>query len=427
MPPGPLLLTNVKPAQLNPNYWVDRLPEPDRVLITPEQLEILNEDTRAIVKDQVDVFKLSLTRQGAPIRELIEREYTMIKGRLLFGVDDQYLPKSLFETQIRPLVQWEKVPPQIKMRWGAAARSTSVRALPSEVKMLEEKGDIEFDQLQFTLIKLWTPVGIYHESSDGNWFYIQAPYTRGWVRSKDIAVFPTRGQLKKYSRQKQFLVVTGESAPLYADAAFQQRIQRPSMGTIVPLADKTADAYAVFLPAKNKTAPVTTAYFNRSSDVTPGFLSFTQRNVIHQAFKLLGARYGWGGMYHGRDCSAFTQDVFLTVGIDMPRGSKEQSFVGTQLGIFNYKGDTELKMAALGQVLPGITIFRMPHHLMLYLGEENGQHYVIHCTWAERYSMTSDAKNRINQVVISDLTLNGRSHLGSLFDRIISMNEINWS
>ena len=79
----------------------------------------------------------------------------------------------------------------------------------------------------------------------------------------------------------------------------------------------------------------------------------------------------------------------------------------------------------LRSAVPGITILRMPKHLMLYLGQINSQHYVIHSTWAERYSMTSDAKNRINQVVVSDLTLNGKSYLGSLFDRIISMNEIN--
>ena len=108
----------------------------------------------------------------------------------------------------------------------------------------------------------------------------------------------------------------------------------------------------------------------------------------------------------------------------MPRGSKEQGFTGTQLGWFNYKEDSEAKSEVLRPAVPGITILRMPKHLMLYLGQVNGQHYVIHSTWAERYSMTSDAKNRINQIVVSDLSLNGRSYLGSLFDRIISMNEI---
>ena len=72
-----------------------------------------------------------------------------------------------------------------------------------------------------------------------------------------------------------------------------------------------------------------------------------------------------------------------------------------------------------------MTLIKMPSHMMLYLGEVNGQFYVIHSTWAERYSKDSDAKNRINQVVVSDLTLNGKSYLGSLFDRITAINEVN--
>lgn len=426
LPLGPLLLTSVVPEQLNPDYWTVRLPHPDKILKTPEELEILNENTRAMVRDQIDVFRTPLKRDGRSIRELLELQYDMIKGRILFAVDDSYITKNLFEQKIYPVMQWEKVPDQIRIRWGAAVRPASVRALPTEVKMLEEKGDIEFDQLQFTLIKLWTPVAVLHESSDGKWYFIQAPYARGWVKSENIALFPTRDELRKYVKSKSFLVVTGESIPIYPTSDLQSPIQIPSMGSILPLATQTSVAHVVWLPNRGANGRVVfgKGYVDQKSDVSEGYLPFTQRNIIQQAFKMLGARYGWGGTYNGRDCSGFTQDVYLTVGVDMPRGSKEQGFTGTQLGWFNYKEDAQAKLEALRSAVPGITILRMPKHLMLYLGEVNGKFYVIHSTWAERYSMTSDAKNRINQVVVSDLTLNGKSYLGSLFDRIISMNEI---
>jgi hypothetical protein len=87
--------------------------------------------------------------------------------------------------------------------------------------------------------------------------------------------------------------------------------------------------------------------------------------------------------------------------------------------------DPEGKMAAIRAGTPGVTLMRMPLHQMIYLGEVNGRFYAIHSTWAERISMTSDEKKRINQVVVSDLTLNGGSYLGSLFDRIISVSEVN--
>lgn len=426
LPKGPLLLTSVTPEQLKPDYWIAKLSDPDRVLKTPEQLKVLNDDTFAIVKDQVDIFKLPLKKKGEMIREVIQREYETIKGRKLFDPDDVYYRPEFFEVEIKPVMQWDKIPEKIEMKWGVAVKAASVRALPTDVEMLEQKKDIEFDQLQFTQIKTCTPVGIFHTSNDGKWFYIQAPYARGWVKAEDIAIFPTRDELKKVIQQKSFLVVTGESILVYADETFRKEFQAPSMGSILPLAEKTEAAYVILLPVRGAdgAASMEKKYIRLTDDVSTKFPAFTQKNIIRQAFKLLGARYGWGGMYNGRDCSGFTQDVFLSLGVAMPRSSKGQAFIGTQLGYFEYKGDTDAKKEMLNAAIPGITILRMPHHMMLYLGQENGQYYVIHCTWAERYSMTSDDKNRINQVVVSDLNLNGRSYLGPLFERIISANEI---
>ena len=426
MPKGPLLLTSVKPEQFSPEYWIRRLSNPDRPLKTPEELQKMNENIHLAIKDCMDVFKMDLKKSGKSVRDQLELEYRVLKGRVLWGVDDARIPASIFEHDIKPLVQLEVVPDKIRIRWGAATQATSVRALPSDVKVLEKQGDIEFDQLQFTLIKLWTPVGVLHESADGQWFYIQAPYTRGWVKSRDIALFKTRDALKKMVKSPDFLVVTGESIPIFSTPELQHASQRPSMGTILPLAGKNENGFEIWMPHResDSTVSIRKAYLGPKSDVTEGFLPYTQGNIIRQAFKLLGARYGWGGTYNGRDCSAFTHDIFLSLGIEMPRGSKDQTFAGTQINHFEPYEDDEGKIAAIRSATPGATLLRMPHHQMLYLGEENGNFYAIHCTWAERISMTSDEKNRINQVVVSDLTLNGNSYLGSLFDRIISVSEV---
>ena len=198
------------------------------------------------------------------------------------------------------------------------------------------------------------------------------------------------------------------------------------MGTLLPLVRKNPDAYVVEMPIRSadSVARLKNYYVRRGNDVHEGFPAFTQRNIIRQAFKLLGARYGWGGMYNGRDCSGFTHDVFLSMGVDLPRDSAQQALSGTQLGHYKPFENTEEKIAALREATPGITLLKMPLHMMLYLGEIDGRFYVIHSTWAERVSMTSDEKNRINQVIVSDLSLNGNSYLGSLFDRTISINEL---
>ncbi|MBI4372830.1 MAG: SH3 domain-containing protein [Candidatus Omnitrophica bacterium] len=426
LPKGPLFLTGTKPEQLTADYWIKRLPDPDRILKTPAQLKFFNQEIRAMTRERVDIFEPGILPAGTEIRNQIKLEYETISGRKLFDIENVYVPKKFFEVAIKPTMNWESVPNPLVLKWGAATRATSVRALPTHVKMLEEKGDIEFDQLQFTLIKLWTPVAVLHTSQDGKWHYVQAPYVRGWVQSKYIALFPSRKALKEKVQSDQFLVVTGESISVYSDPSYQEEFQKPTMGTVLPLVQKNDTGYTVEMPIRSKGGDVLLKkyYVRRDSDVHVGFPPYTQRNIIRQAFKLLGARYGWGGMYNGRDCSGFTHDIFLSMGVDLPRDSDQQTLVGTQLGYFRPGEDVETKTAALRFATPGIALLKMPMHMMLYLGEMDGRFFVIHSTWAERISMTSDEKNRINQVVVSDLSLNGRSYLGSLFDRTVGINEL---
>lgn len=426
VPEGPLLLTSVRPEQLSAEYWIKRLPHPDRVLKTPEELEKFNKEIRMMISERVDVFEMSPATPGEWVRDQLKTEYRAVKGRGFFNIMHEQIADEVFESEIKPQMQWDKIPGNIRVKWGVAVRPASVRALPTNQKMMEERGDLEFDQLQFTLIKPWTPVGIYHASRDGKWLYVQAPYARGWVQAADLAFFPKRSELKQYAEAQDFLVVTGESIPVYSDPALQTVKQRPTMGTVLPLAGKGNGSYEIWMPERTAggSARTVKAYVSFESDVSEGYPPYTQRNILTQAFKLLGARYGWGGSFGGRDCSGFTHDVFLSLGVDMPRNSKEQAFVGTQLGNYEIFTNDYGKKAALRGARPGVTLIRMPLHLMLYLGEENGRFYIIHSTWAERVSMDSDKKVRINQVVVSDLSLNGQSYLGSLFDRIVSINEV---
>lgn len=427
LPEGPLLLTSVTPEMLKVDYWISRLPNANQVLKTPAELEQFNKEIDDMVAERVNVFELGYSKKGSAIKNQIQTEYDTVSNRKLFDVNDKYFPKSFFTEQVKPVLGLDQIPEKITFKWAAATKDTSVRALPTKVKMLEEKGDIEFDQLQFTLIKLWTPVVIYHTSSDGAWHYVQAPYVRGWVRSSDIAIFENREELKSQVKSSSYLVITGESAGICEDSECKARLQRASMGTVLPRIGKKGSYYEVLVPRRGAGGKVSLikGYINKRHDVQTQFPAYTQANFIRQAFKLLGARYGWGGMYAGRDCSGFTFDVFLSMGVNLPRDSQQQPEAGTQLGHFKPYEQTAEKNAALEQATEGLTLIRMPLHIMLYLGEVNGKHYVIHSTWAERTGQDpiKDEKRRINQVVVSDLDLNGKSYMGSLFLRIIAITE----
>lgn len=428
LPRGPLLLTSATPEMQKADFWINRLPEPDKLIKTAAQVEQFNKEIETFSNGRKDVFKIKSTVSGKEIKDLIKSEYDAIAGRKLFDKDDKYIPKTFFTETIKPNMRLETIPERIKVRWAAPVKHASVRVIPTDKGMLEEKGDVEFDMVQNTKFKTWTPMAVYHMSQDGAWAYVQGTYARGWIKARDIAIFESKEKLQSYVvRQRDFLIVTGRDIPVFSNPGLTEVRAVVQMGTRLPLQGETGNYYDSLLPVRGQGGAVVLEkiYVSKASDVSKGRLPYTQRNIIRQAFKLLAARYGWGGFYDGRDCSGFTFDVFMSMGLDMPRNSKEQGVIGTFLNAFKPFESEQQKIATLAIAKEGITLIRMPSHIMLYLGQINGMHYVIHSTWAERYSMTDDSKNRINQTVVSDLTLNGKSRIGSLFHRIVSINEVN--
>lgn len=79
--------------------------------------------------------------------------------------------------------------------------------------------------------------------------------------------------------------------------------------------------------------------------------------LIAKAKQYLGVRYVWGGTSpNGFDCSGFTQYVFRSVGIYLPRVSRDQQDVGTRVSKYN--------------VQKGDLVFRgdPAHHVGIYIG-----------------------------------------------------------
>ena len=79
--------------------------------------------------------------------------------------------------------------------------------------------------------------------------------------------------------------------------------------------------------------------------------------MIAYAKRFLGVPYVWGGTTpNGFDCSGFTQYVFRSIGISLPRVSRDQQDVGTRISPYN--------------VQKGDLVFRgdPAHHVAIYIG-----------------------------------------------------------
>jgi hypothetical protein len=188
----------------------------------------------------------------------------------------------------------------------------------------------------------------------------------------------------------------------------------------------TDSSYVIHIPSREKNGKLIfrKGYIRADEDVRRGFVSYTQENAARQAFKMLNHPYGWGDRLGGRDCSRFIMDLFRTFGILMPRNSNEQAAIGIDLDLTEGKTGEE-KKKYLDQAIPLATLLRLPDHIMLYLGKDQGRHYVIHCLWGiQEAGKSSPTLKKIGKVVVSDLSLGGKGPDRSLMDRITDIRMI---
>jgi hypothetical protein len=108
----------------------------------------------------------------------------------------------------------------------------------------------------------------------------------------------------------------------------------------------------------------------------------------------------------------------------MPRNSKEQATVGTDLGLVEGKTEKE-KQKLLDQSTPLATTLQLPGHIMLYLGKEKGKYYAIHSLWGiQKSGKTGPIVEKIGKVVVSDLSLGRKGPNRSLLDRLTDIRMI---
>jgi hypothetical protein len=233
-----------------------------------------------------------------------------------------------------------------------------------------------------------------------------------------------KSEIVNYEETKDRLVTTGDFIPVFGDPSLQQMVFLAQMGDSFPILDQSGSSgmagqyYVIRIPFREIDGQLTfrKGYIPWNEDVHRGFLPYTQKNMAYEAFKMLHQPYGWGEMFGARDCSRFTMDLFSTFGILMPRNSKLQARVGISLGQLEGK-TTKEKQKILDRAIPLATTLRLPGHIMLYLGRENGKYYVIHNTWGiQKAGWFGPSVKKIGRTVVSDLSLGKSGPNGSLLD-----------
>ncbi len=399
-------------AMLTPEFWIKQLAKPDQVLldsaaITAQNVRLLREDPSM---HDLRTFPATLSR--TQVLGWIN-EISQMPRRTLYDEGGQRVPASVLQQATEQLAL-DRVPESQGTRYGLIVRRAALRSFPADARMFTSDSDADIDRLQETAEFPGTPVVIVHESRDGQWLFVLSARYAAWTRRDNVAEGSAE-QVFAYAGRLPSRVVTGatvETVYTREQSALSQL--RLDMGTSLPvLSDHPADepvngqspytAYVVDLPLRqpNGTLGFSSALIQRNADTNDGYLPLSEANILRQGFKFLGERYGWGHAYDGRDCSGFVSDVYRSMGVQMPRdtGRQEKSPVLTHQ-LFTDKDSHDMRMKAVKALKVGDLVY-IPGHVMMVIGQLDGEPYVIHDTTGISYLDGSGGMRQVKLNAVS--------------------------
>ena len=402
---APSLLPATQRSMKSAGFWISRHSSPDKIILKPDEITQLNRGIQDELKLTQDIVLLGASYSGEKLKSELKETLESFEQRELYAEDGRRAQTSFYKI-VQPNFNLDSVPAEIKARYGLIVHYANQRLLPTEKGLYAKPFDIDFDEVQNSSLDVTTPVVVLHESKDGRWLYVISKESSGWVDAQNVGLCSLE-QLKIFSNPQSFLVVTKSKADIFLDQDLREFYDYAWMGTRFLMEDRTnRDVVAVTIPLRKDdgSARLKTGYLRRQ-DIHEGFLPYTARNTIEQAFELLNAPYGWGGMYGEQDCSAFLQEIFSTVGIHLPRNSQAQAKVGKILGQFDQNFLAQKKIEILSsQALGGATILPLKGHIMLFLGTVDDRAYAIHATWGYwEKQFFKDRVRVVNRVIVSDL------------------------
>ncbi|OXT08751.1 glycoside hydrolase [Thermoanaerobacterium thermosaccharolyticum] len=371
---------------LDAEYWIKKIADADSLIMTQNDIMKFNQE---IVEKCDSAYDLRSYRDSFTYDELLSliKEYKMPEKEMYFRNSETV--KRDFYHHITDNLNISEIKEVNPVQYGITIRKTSLRSFPTEIAVYSRKGDIEFDRFQETSCQAIEPVIVLRESKDKKWYFIQMYNYRGWVKVTDIAIAKDKEEVFDYLDAVDFIVVTGnhvrtQSNPYDDDVSEIQF----DMGTRIPLEKDMPDSlanqstygnYVIKLPSRDDKGNLVfkDGLISIKEDVHHGYIPYTRANVLNQAFKLIGDRYGWGDSFNGRDCSSFIMYVYKTFGFRLPRNADEQEKCPEIVHKFSDGLSLDERIKVFNKIKPGAAIY-MPGHAMMFVGMDSGVPYIIH-------------------------------------------------
>lgn len=379
----------VDEQHLSPDFWVRRTRASKRLLMSASEIAAHNASAFAEDGTMTALDELPTSLSGAEVQDLITA-LSRRPGAERLRPDGSALGDADYAAYADSL-NLNAIPDEVHLRFGLVTHRADMRTFPTSDRVISSPGSADLDRFQEHSLFPGEAVAILHASADGEWFFARSYNYAAWVKADAIAI-GEREAIFDYLDSGPFLVVTGSKVATNFNPAKPAISElQLDMGVRLPLVSAAETghnvhgqnpfaSYIVRLPVRGQDGRLgfDVALIARSQDVSTGYLPYTRENVIRQAFKFLGERYGWGHSYNGRDCTGFVSEIYKTFGLLMPRNSGDQgrSVMGDNVR-FDDNATERDKQKALRRLQPGALIY-IPGHVAMYLGDAGGEPFVIH-------------------------------------------------
>ncbi len=379
----------VSQDQLSADHWIRKLDRPDQRLLDSAQIQAQNARLRAEDPTWNDIEALPQTLDGAQVKAWVEARSQRPQKTLYDEAGKEGNERQI--DRLMNALDLGAIPQAQVTRFGMAVRRASLRTFPTHLRVFTAPGDTDIDRFQETALFPGTPVAIVHDSRDRKWWFVVSPLYAGWIE-KDAVAEGSREDVFGYARRSPTLIVTGATArtayvpgnaalsELQLDMGVQVPRMRDAPPTAVINGQLAYAAWPVQLPVRTEQGQLAfaPALLPRAADVSEAPLPLSRRNILRQSFKFLGERYGWGHDYNGRDCSGFVSEVYRSMGVLMPRNTSDQARSPAFDRIaFDAASTAAQRQAALRNLQVGDLIY-VPGHVMMVIGREKGEPWVIH-------------------------------------------------
>ncbi|MEW9625722.1 C40 family peptidase [Rhodanobacter geophilus] len=414
IPPSGVL--GVGDAQLTPAFWIGLQAHADQDILTRAEIDAENAELLKLDPTMHDLAALPATLPRAQVAGWIGH-MSKRPAHALFDEHGQPVPAATLDKVVDD-VALDAIPAQTTVRYGLVVERAALRTFPTTLRVFSSDDDHDIDRFQESAEFPGTPVAIVHASRDGQWLFVVSPRYAAWMQKQYVAE-GAKDVVLAYAARTPYRVVTGASVrtvftpeqPAVSQLQLDMGTRVPLLATLPP--DQPVNgqtpyaAYTLQLPIRKADGSVALvpALLQKNTDTAADYLPLTPRNLITQAFKFLGERYGWGHSYDGRDCSGFVSDVYRSLGVQMPRNTGDQArSPALEHRLFTAADSHAVRLQAAMQLRLGDLVY-IPGHVMMVLGQWQGQPWVIHDVLGMSYRKAdgSTAHVKLNAVSVTPL------------------------